>query len=322
VILLCGIPSESSLAMVAQALGRRGTEYTLVDQRRVRELSIEFSVGDDGLRGSLTARGRTIDLETVRSVYLRLMDDRFLPEVEGEPPGSPVRSTSRAFHEMLADWADVAEPLVVNRYSAMGSNFSKPYQLQLIRELGFLVPETLVTNEPEEVISFEESRGPLIYKSISSERSIVRRLEASDLTRLERIRWCPVQFQVFVPGQNVRVHTVGGRVFATVIETDAVDYRYAARQVGRPATFAPLELEAELAQRCVKLAATLGLEIAGIDLKIAPDGRFYCLEVNPSPVFSYYQLQTGQPIADAIAELLNGRSDEEPPRTPHAGEEA
>ena len=29
-----------------------------------------------------------------------------------------------------------------------------------------------------------------------------------------------------------------------------------------------------------------------------------CLEVNPSPVFSYYELNTEQPIADAVARLL------------------
>ena len=47
--------------------------------------------------------------------------------------------------------------------------------------------------------------------------------------------------------------------------------------------------------------------VAGIDLKLAPDGRVVCLEVNPSPVFSYYELHTGQPIAAAIARLLDPR---------------
>jgi hypothetical protein len=42
---------------------------------------------------------------------------------------------------------------------------------------------------------------------------------------LNRIRWCPVQFESYVAGPNGRVHTVGERAFATRIETDAVDYR-------------------------------------------------------------------------------------------------
>jgi glutathione synthase/RimK-type ligase-like ATP-grasp enzyme len=122
--------------------------------------------------------------------------------------------------------------VVVNRYAAMGSNSSKPYQSQLIRDHGFGVPETLVTNDPELVSAFQAQHGDLIYKSISGERSIVSRFDASDRERLERVRWCPVQFQAFVHGPNVRVHTVGNEVFATIVETDAVDYRAARSRLG------------------------------------------------------------------------------------------
>ncbi|MGH3785708.1 MAG: ATP-grasp domain-containing protein [Pseudonocardiaceae bacterium] len=302
---MCGIPSETSLAMVAEALTRREIAHVMVNQRQVRTLAVELSVDDEGLHGRLTGPDSCIDLTSVTGVYLRFMDDRWLPELEDEPPEAPARVAARAFHELIGHWADVTSARVINRYVAMGSNFSKPYQLQLIREHGFAVPETLVTNDPGRVTEFRDKHGPLIYKSISSERSIVSRLDDHDITRLERIRWCPVQFQEFVPGPNLRVHTVSHEVFATVIDTDAVDYRYAIRQTGSAAAFAPYDLGDELAERCVRLASALGLEVAGLDLKLAPDGRVVCLEVNPSPVFSYYELHTGQPIADAVARLLN-----------------
>jgi len=304
-ILLCGIVSETSLAMVADALQRRGIEHIVVNQRHVRQLTAELVLDDAGLGGRLTGPGYHVDLAEVTAVYLRLMDDRWLPELEGEPPQSPARITGRGLHELLGQWADVTPARVVNRYAAMGSNFSKPYQLQLIREHGFAVPETLVTNDPGRLAAFRAAHGPLIYKSISSERSIVGQLDEHDTARIERIRWCPVQFQVFVPGPNLRVHTVGDEVFATLIHTEAVDYRYAVRQTGCAPAFTRYDPGDELAERCVSLAAALGLEVAGLDLKLAPDGRIVCLEVNPSPVFSYYQLRTGQPIADAIARLLN-----------------
>jgi hypothetical protein len=306
-ILVCGIPSESSLEMVVEALERRGADYVLVNQRQVRETAVRLTVDDDGMRGRLSGPGYDVELADVAGVYLRFMDDRWLPELENEPPDSPARAAGRALHDILGQWADVSPARVVNRYVAMGSNFSKPYQSQLIQEHGFAVPQTLVTNEPERVLAFRDAHGPLVYKSISSERSIVRRLEDDDLSRLDRIRWCPVQFQAFVGGPNLRVHTVGDSVFATVIETEAVDYRYATLQAGRAATFEPYEPDDALAERCVSLAVGLGLEVAGIDLKLAPDGSIVCLEVNPSPVFSYYELHTEQPISDAIARLLDPR---------------
>lgn len=310
-ILLCGIPSESSLAIVAEALERRGTPYTMVSQRLVRELALELHL-DDGLSGRLTGPGYDVLLEDVTGVYLRFMDDRELPELEGEPADSPVRASSRAFHDLFGHWADVAPARVVNRYVAMGSNFSKPYQSQLIQAHGFGVPETLVTNDPDLVREFQDRHGRLIYKSISGERSIVGLLDPADEERLERIRWCPVQFQAFVEGPNVRVHTVGDEVFATIVSTDAVDYRYAALQTGRGAEFAPYDLDDDLAARCVGLAAALGLEVAGLDLKLPPGEPPVCLEVNPSPVFSYFERNTGQPIAEAVARLLASSHVREP----------
>lgn len=303
-ILLCGIPSETTVASVAAALERHGAAHVMVNQRDVRELSLELNLDENGLSGRLAGPHFDIDLEDVTGVYLRFMDDRELPELAREPPDSPARAASRAFHDLFVHWADVAPARVVNRYAAMGTNFSKPYQSQLIREHDFDVPETLVTNDPELVRAFQTKHGPLIYKSISGERSIVAVLDSGDADRLERIRWCPVQFQAFVPGPNVRVHTVGDAVFATIIRSDAVDYRYSWQQTGRAAEFAPYDLGDDVARRCVALAASLGLDVAGLDLKLVPDGRVVCLEVNPSPVFSYYELNTGQPIADAVARLL------------------
>ena len=68
----------------------------------------------------------------------------------------------------------------------MGSNASKPYQAQLIRAHGFAVPETLITNDPEEVRAFQRQHPRVIYKSISGVRSIVQTLAEEDLARLEQ----------------------------------------------------------------------------------------------------------------------------------------
>ena len=138
---------------------------------------------------------------------------------------------------------------------------------------------------------------------MESDRSCVR-FEEDDLARLDAIRWCPVQFQGFVPGRNVRVHTIGSEVFATAIATEATDYRYAAREHREPATLEPVELSDDLATRCLALARDLELPFAGIDLKVTPDDEVYCFEVNPSPGYSYYESQTGQPISTALARYL------------------
>ena len=72
------------------------------------------------------------------------------------------------------------------------------------------------------------------------------------MDRLESIRWCPTQFQAFVDGTNVRVHTVDRRLCYSN-QHDATDYRYAHRQGGKRAELRAVELSDHLAEMCVKL---------------------------------------------------------------------
>ena len=306
-ILLCGIPSEPPLALVQEALDESGTPYVFFNQRQFSIMEMDFEIASGGkVTGTLRSNGHRHRLEDFSGVYVRLMDDRALPEVKTQEADSPKRQYCRALHDTLMRWCEIAPTRVVNRAAPMGSNFSKPYQAQLIQEYGFEVPETLVTNEADLVREFQRRHTAVIYKSISGVRSIVQRMTDRDDERLDLIRWCPTQFQEFVEGTNVRVHTIGEEVFATSVSTEATDYRYAFRQVGDPAELTEVELSDELREKCVNLTRGLGLAFAGIDLKITPDDRVFCFEVNPCPAYSYYQANTGQPIAGALAKYLAG----------------
>lgn len=304
-ILLCGIKSESPLAMVAEALRTLGAEFRFVHQRDVARYAIQWQAGAGGVTGALCLGRKRIDLAGVRGVYSRMMDDRILPELEGLPADDPARLHARGFHEALFRWTEVAPARVVNRVEPQGSNGSKPYQAQLIAAHGFAPPPTLITNDPEAVLAFRKEHKEIIYKSISGVRSIVRKLEDADIERLERIRWCPVQFQKALAGTNIRVHVVDRKVFPTEIESTHLDYRYANREGGRTSLRA-VRLPAEIRARCVALAKGLGLSFAGIDLMRTADGDYYCFEVNPQPAFSYFEANSGQPIAMAVARHLAG----------------
>lgn len=303
-ILLCGIPSETPLRMVTTRLEELGVPFVLFNQREFAKCEMWFEVNDAQVTGELRIGDRIYKLQDFTGVYPRMMDDRFLPELSSEPSGSSLRNYCRSLHDTLMRWMEIAPALVVNRCAPMASNSSKPYQAQLIRKQGFLVPESLITTDPELVRDFRARHGRVIYKSISAVRSIVQELSDEDEERLERIRWCPTQFQAFVGGTNLRVHTIGEEAFATAVRSEATDYRYAARQMGESAELREVVLSAELTERCLRLSHSLGLEFAGIDLKVSPDDEVYCFEVNPSPAFSYYEANTGQPISAAVARHL------------------
>jgi glutathione synthase/RimK-type ligase-like ATP-grasp enzyme len=109
---------------------------------------------------------------------------------------------------------------------------------------------------------------------------------------------------VTIPGDNIRVHTVGDRWFATRIRSPAVDYRYA-HEEGLFINMEPATLPNAVASACLRVVRQFGLLFAGIDLKETPEGNYYCFEVNPSPGFIVYEQCGGQAISQALAEFLH-----------------
>src|SRR4029079_18734302 len=148
-ILLCGIPSEAPLALVSKALDERNKPYVMLNQRKFSIMKVRMDISGGRPSGKLQLNGDSYQLEDFTAVFTRLMDYRFLPEIKDEPEDSPARQLSRNLFDTLTRWEEITPARVVNRTAPMGSNFSKPYQAQLIKRYGFEVPETLITNDPD-----------------------------------------------------------------------------------------------------------------------------------------------------------------------------
>lgn len=305
-ILLCGIPSESPLQRVINAADERGVSYTVFNQRESVYSDVSLHLSKTGHDGRLRLREHETPVNSIVGAYVRLMDAGELPEhqpLRQRAGIDPRIIRAHVLHSTLHEWFEMSPARILNRPSCMASNMSKPYQAQWIRRSGFKVPPTIITNLPKLVRQFRKRHKRLIYKSISSARSIVQELTQTRMKDLDQIRDLPTQFQALIEGADLRVHTVGDRCFCTEIQSDVVDYRYAARD-GKVPTLVSCDLPPSIIDRCLALSRVLGLPLSGIDLKRTNDGEYYCLEVNPSPAYTYYEDHTGQPIADAIVRYL------------------
>lgn len=304
-ILVCGGLADPVTELVCARLEHCAYPYHLLDLGRYPAgFQIKWHWQGSTPNGYIAGADWRLQLDELTSVYVRYLgaDGRLVP----------ARATSDAASAVYAE-CDIGlmalledlPCLVVNRLWGGMSNHSKTYQSLLVRRCGLLIPRTLVTNDPAAARQFvEECHGEVIYKSLSGVRSIVRRIGEEQLARLSLLRHGPVQFQALIAGDDVRVHTVGDQVFATRVRSDAVDYRYAGQE-GRPVEMTPAELPAAVTSACLRLARELDLALAGIDLKETAEGDYYCFEINPSPGFLYYEQGTGQPISQALANLLH-----------------
>lgn len=300
-ILIWGVPGDKPLASVREALEQMGAPVFFLNQHDVLRSAIDMSV-NSAVEGVLRTPEGEVKLENITAAYVRPYESARLPELAGTTP--TLASHAEAFDDVMLGWTEVTAARVVNRPSAMASNQSKPHQLALIHEQGFLVPETLVTTDAAALETFRERHGDLIFKSISGVRSIVTRFTPEHGKRITALAHSPVQFQKWVDGIDVRVHVAGDELFACKVRSSAVDYRYPRGEEEYP-EITPCDLPGDVAERCRGLAASLGLLVAGIDLRRTAADEWYCLEVNPSPAFTFYAEATGLEIGLAVARVLS-----------------
>ena len=300
-IIVCGVKSEQPIALLLSALRRKGVDYLLINQSDLfRSIRLRWKLSQDGISGKIKVGPEVVDVKEIRSVYQRFMSIDQIPV----PPNKPEYiGHTRSVLLSLIDLFDIIPARIVNRRRSMMSNNSKPYQSILIRKAGFSIPDTLITNVPDEANDYVDKHTHVIYKSISAIRSTVKKVDNEDKERFKNLVFLPTQFQKMISGDNVRVHVVGDKVFATKINTTVIDYRYAHIENENP-EFEVYQLSPQLEKMCVDLTENLGLLFSGIDL-IITNKETYCLEVNTSPAYSYYQQRTGQPISEALADLLS-----------------
>src|SRR5215470_12323052 len=161
-ILLWGTAGDRPLEMVLTALANMNAPVAFLDQQHTLSARIDISL-DRGLRGELRAHEWAVALESITAVYLRPYDVRRMAVMKDEKHESARFQRALQFEDALTCWIEMTPATVVNRPSAMWSNNSKPYQLQLIRRAGFDVPDTLVTTDPRFAIEFWERHGSVIY---------------------------------------------------------------------------------------------------------------------------------------------------------------
>jgi glutathione synthase/RimK-type ligase-like ATP-grasp enzyme len=295
-ILAWGIMSDDTMLSVYNWLKILHADIYFLNHSAIEGSRMKFSSTTHSYQ--LYDCGQTVPLENITAAYLRPYDFRqYEPIVENSNQARKFTIRANQFHFLINAWAESSNAKLINKPSAEASNHSKLFQSRIIHTCGFPVPESLVSNDWETIRLFASGFKGLIYKSMSSIRSIVKEISLSELhSRADKIG--PGFFQEKISGKNIRVHVIGGQVFSCLIESNEIDYRYA------PHMISTIEIPSDIQSKCLLLTQKLGLLIAGIDLMVTADLKWYCLEVNPNPGFSFYDVSDEKNIARAVAELL------------------
>ncbi len=207
----------------------------------------------------------------------------------------------------------------VNELDAEGRAEDKGLQLRLARRLGFVVPETIISNDADVVGAFVSDawrQGRRVITKLLRPLSQTMRgdgafmftstVEAADVAHLSGLRYAPQIFQHRVErAWDLRVQVMGDVVVAGATAGVGDDWRR-----DGDGQFRPWPLSPPLAERCRRLCRALGLVTGAIDLVVAAghadagdDGVFF-LEINPGGEWGMLERDLGPGLADALARAL------------------
>lgn len=313
-IVVISTPTDDHAACVLAELQQLDRPAALIDTaqfpQRLR-LAMHYNGVPRGVFRLISNTGAELPLEDCHVVWWRRPQPYVVhSEIQ--------RDTHRSFaytemHEALSGLWYCLDAFWVNHPSRDESAARKPYQLRVAQELGLRIPETLITNDPEQARAFVARRGPekTIYKAFAAteqEWRETRVLRREEVALLDRVRFAPVIFQELVPAEvDLRITLFGGRTFAAAVHSQrtayAVDYRMDLANAHVESHQLPSELEGRLHAYLERL----GLKYGAVDMRLTPEGDYVFLEINTAGQFRFIEERTGQPITAEFSRFLAER---------------
>jgi hypothetical protein len=286
VILVMGNPEDPVVARVTAGLARVEAPFVIVDERMGSTYEIVVSADERAARWRIRG-GECVGQRAVGAIFVRHED-----EARDRDAAEALRTLRLRLDRLLLS----TRCTVINRPTSATANYSKPYQLGQMAVAGFRVPRTLTTNVRASALGFiNDLGGRVVFKGVSNLKTVPQVLRPEHLGQLSRLETCPSQFQEFIGGDDFRVTVVGSTSIVT-------------RIVGGEPDLGPCRADAllplDLINRCIRFTATQGLVMSGIDVRLTPDGTAYAFELNPYPLFTYYETEELPRITNCVVECL------------------
>lgn len=305
-VVLLGDGEYEEFDLLAREIETRGSEWVLWDLGDwPSETPVTFDVGAETVTVD-----EAVSVEDVTGVFpwpqqlYRPIQPRFHEDVEDHGL-EQVSRTLDAWRGMFASLLPLFErhgatvffPPRTHHYHE-----TKPLQLREFSAAGVPVPETLFTNDERRLRTFVEEHGEVVYKPIVGNAK-PGRLTADDLSSapLQRLTNAPVQFQEFVPGDDVRAYFLDGElVGASRYVTDAWSFK---RLSTDPDDAEPVALPTRARTAVERAADVSPLRFGAADLRLSRDD-FKLLEVNPHPRFAFHDRNGATDVAGVLADAL------------------
>lgn len=278
---------------------------------------IELSIEQEGLSGTIITEIEEFELQKITSVWVRPIGNFGVSETVTDDQNREfiLRESQSALDGLFS----VLNCRWINHPVSLRVADNKIYQLQTAQKLGFRVPKTLITQNPERARSFFYScnRRMIVkpFRSFSFRSNDgaltaipTHLVSATELAQSPSIALCPTLLQEYIEKEfELRVTVIGKEIFACAIHSQehdltAVDWRLGVNS--ELLRYSRYQLPERVSELCFSLNEALGLSYSAIDIIKTPEGDYVFLEANPNGQWLWIEEKVGFPISNALTRAL------------------
>lgn len=210
----------------------------------------------------------------------------------------------------------------ISKFSQYRRLDSKEEQMKIASHLGLKVPETCITNNPQEAKRFVKQRPNGVISKMQSSFAIMKDgvenvvftnlVKEEDLNDIDSLQYCPMQFQEKLDKKlELRVTLVGDEVFAFAVDSQKseiakLDWRKDGNALLED--WVPYELPIEVKEKLLQMMDIYQINYGAVDIIVTPNDEYYFLEINSAGEFFWLDRLVDGAIASQLAKVLLGLS--------------
>ncbi|MGG3562740.1 MvdC/MvdD family ATP grasp protein [Neobacillus rhizosphaerae] len=265
-----------------------------------------FLISNNGSTIKYNDNSLQIDMELCDSLYYRKISFPSLREYD-----SKYRNLMQ--REMVTIIEGIAETfgnIGMTRPSFLRRADNKIVQLKLANELGFNIPDSLISNSNQEAKIFTFNNPTSIVKPISVGRLIdenkVGYIQTNMVNKEQEIlglELSPAYFQSYQEKDyEVRLTIINGKPYGVKINSsNNIDWRKKDSKI----SYSLIEVPQEIVNKCLIMMDSLYIKFAAFDF-IVKDGNYFFLELNANGQWLWLEEELNLDISGSIINYLLG----------------
>lgn len=308
-ILIISEPNDIHAHSIITALGKHKVNdvhsLDFSNFSALMSMNLALSARDSGKFWLQIGQNKLIDSTEISAVWWR-RPQNYRQHLQSLEPLSRHFAMTEPASMLHGLWQD-NHCLWVNNVVRDAAAAHRPWQLELAKQCGLRVPDTLLTTTADRVKQFwQRYRGEIVYKPLlqtfRSEYE-TQKMKPEEFAQIDKVQLEPILFQQWIRGTAyIRVTIVGTEILTAATDRNKNTPFYTTQS--NSAHYQRHSLTAIMQDRLLLFMKQICLEYGVIDLCLRPDGEYVFLELHSAGEFLTVERTCQLPISDKLARHL------------------